>query len=196
MNNIVVYRLYQHFCKKGFNCLRINFRGVGRSEGAPSKGEGELSDATSALDWLHSHYPNATQCWVVGYSFGAWVGMQLLMRRPEVNCFVSVAPPVNTLDFGFLAPCPNSGLIVHAERDTEVTSESVKMLVAKLRNQRRISIEYETIPEADHFFSKGLEELESVIDQYIDKRLSPKAHSGKRKKNLVRNAYGRSDRAV
>ena len=45
-----------------------------------------------------------------GYSFGAFVGMQLLMRRPEISGWVSVAPPANHYDFGFLAPCPCGGL--------------------------------------------------------------------------------------
>ena len=32
---------------------------------------GELSDATVALDWLQSVNPEARQCWIAGYSFGA-----------------------------------------------------------------------------------------------------------------------------
>ena len=50
---------------------------------------------------------------MAGYSFGAWIGMQLLMRRPEINRFISIAPPANLYDFSFLAPCPASGLLVH-----------------------------------------------------------------------------------
>ena len=61
--------------------------------------------------------PNLRACWVAGFSFGAWIGMQLLMRRPEVEGFISIAPPANLYDFSFLAPCPSSGLIVHGEKD-------------------------------------------------------------------------------
>jgi alpha/beta superfamily hydrolase len=39
--------------------------------------------------------------------------MQLLMRRPEIEGFISIAPMANRYDFSFLAPCPSSGLIVH-----------------------------------------------------------------------------------
>ncbi|MGH8429396.1 MAG: alpha/beta hydrolase, partial [Solimonas sp.] len=106
MNNKVVYTLYHTFAQRGFSVLRFNFRGVGRSQGAFDRGEGELSDAASSLDWLQATNPNAKACWIAGYSFGAWIGMQLLMRRPEISGFISVAPPANIYDFGFLAPCP------------------------------------------------------------------------------------------
>ena len=85
MNNKVVYQLYQTFVNKGFATLRFNFRGVGRSEGSYDRGEGDLSDAASALDWLQTVHTDASQCWVAGFSFGAWIGMQLLMRRPEIS---------------------------------------------------------------------------------------------------------------
>ena len=104
MNNKVVYQLYQTFVNRGFATLRFNFRGVGRSQGTYDRGEGELSDAASALDWLQSVHTDAPQCWIAGFSFGAWIGMQLLMRRPEISGFISISPPANMYDFSFLAP--------------------------------------------------------------------------------------------
>ena len=80
MNNKVVYSLYQSFVKRGFSTLRFNFRGVGRSQGVFDSGQGELSDAASALDWMQTNNPNAQTCWIAGFSFGAWIGMQLMMR--------------------------------------------------------------------------------------------------------------------
>ncbi|HEY5598564.1 MAG TPA: anhydro-N-acetylmuramic acid kinase [Kiloniellales bacterium] len=117
MNNKVVYALYNGFARHGFSVLRFNFRGVGRSQGGYDRGEGELSDAASALDWLQSFNQSASACWIAGFSFGAWIGMQLLMRRPEVHGFLSIALPANMYDFSFLAPCPSSGLIVHGGND-------------------------------------------------------------------------------
>ena len=89
MNNRVVYNLHYCFYKMGFNVMRFNFRGVGRSQGEFDQGVGELSDAAAALDYLQMHNPNTKHCWVVGFSFGAWIGMQLLMRRPEISGSVS-----------------------------------------------------------------------------------------------------------
>ena len=111
MNNKVVYSLYHSFSRRGFSTLRFNFRGVGRSQGSFDSGLGELSDAAAALDWMQGHNPNATGCWIAGFSFGAWIAMQLMMRRPEINGFIAIAPPASIHDFSFLAPCPASGLM-------------------------------------------------------------------------------------
>src|SRR5271154_6103562 len=156
MNNKVVYNLYYVFVRKGFSVLRFNFRGVGRSQGDFDNGEGELSDAASALDWLQTVNPNARSVWVAGFSFGAWIGMQLLMRRPEIEAYISIAPPANMLDFNFLAPCPASGLIIHGEADEIVPEPFVAKLVAKLNNQRGVKIDYRIIPGATHFFANHL----------------------------------------
>ena len=168
MNNKVVYTLYHAFVQRGFSVLRFNFRGVGKSQGIFDRGEGELSDAAAALDWLQSYNANAEACWVAGFSFGAWIGMQLLMRRPEIDSFVAVAPPANTFDFGFLAPCPASGLIVQGDRDQLVAAEAVQRLATKLAHQRDIRVAHQVIPGADHFFHNHLDQLAAVVDRYLE----------------------------
>jgi alpha/beta superfamily hydrolase len=167
MNNKVVYHLYHAFVKQGFSVLRFNFRGVGRSQGSFDKGEGELADAASALDWLQGFNDNASHCWIAGFSFGAWIGMQLLMRRPEISGFISIAPPANSFDFSFLAPCPSSGMIVHGGRDEIVPEPSVAKLVDKLSSQRGIKIDYRLIDEANHFFTDHLDGLTAHVDDYL-----------------------------
>jgi hypothetical protein len=173
MNNKVVYTLYQNFVRRGFSCLRFNFRGVGRSQGTFARGEGELSDAATALDWMQAFNENASGCWIAGFSFGAWIAMQLLMRRPEIDGFISVAPPANMYDFTFLAPCPASGLMVTGSEDDIVPPESVTKLVDKLRQQRGIAIGHASIEGANHFFTNQLEELDNVVDLYLDDALNP-----------------------
>ncbi|WP_114393619.1 alpha/beta hydrolase [Oleisolibacter albus] len=171
MNNRVVYTLFHAFTKRGFSALRFNFRGVGRSQGSYDRGEGELSDAASALDWLQTYNPNASSCWIGGFSFGAWIGMQLLMRRPEIDGFLSIAPPANMFDFSFLAPCPASGLIVHGDRDEVVPEASVTRLVNKLSSQRDIRIEYRKVEGANHFFNEKSDDLGRIVDAYLDTAL-------------------------
>ena len=150
MNHQIVYQLYYAFVHRGFSVLRFNFRGVGRSQGSFDHGVGELSDAASALDWAQTINPEARSCWIAGFSFGAWIGMQLLMRRPEIEGFISVAPPANLYDFSFLAPCPSSGLIVHGDKDAVGAAEGRPRLVEKLKTQKGI-----------------------IIDQKVDRRREP-----------------------
>ena len=152
--------------------MRFNFRGVGRSQGEFDSGIGELADAATALDWLQSTNPAASQCWVAGFDFGAWVGMQLLMRRPETDGFISVSPPTNMYDFSFLAPCPASGLILHGSADTVVPNTEVEKVVAKLRTQKGIVIDYELVEGGGHFWTENLVEVEKRVGAYLDKRLA------------------------
>ena len=172
MNNRVVYTLYNAFADRGFSVLRFNFRGVGRSQGSYDSGAGELSDAAYAFDWLQQVNTTSNLCWIGGYSFGALIAMQLMMRRPEIEGFVSVAPPADSEDFSFLAPCPSSGIIIHGEDDTNVPVESVKKLASKLDGQKNISVRFQSIKGTDHFFKDKIEELSSAASTYIQGALT------------------------
>ena len=175
MNNQIIYQLYYMFAKRDFAVLRFNFRGVGRSQGAFDHGQGELSDAASALDWAQSIHPDARACWIAGFSFGAWIGMQLLMRRPEIEGFISIAPPANLHDFSFLAPCPSSGLIVHGDIDKVVPLKDVQNLVDKLKTQKGIVIEQRVLEGANHFFEDRVDPLLEICSDYLDRRLAATA---------------------
>ena len=172
MNNRVVYTLYNAFADSGFSVLRFNFRGVGRSQGSYDSGAGELSDAAYAFDWLQQVNSTSNLCWIGGYSFGALIAMQLMMRRPDIEGFVSVAPPADSEDFSFLAPCPSSGTIIHGEDDTNVPLESVKKLASKLDGQKNISVLFQSIKGTDHFFKDKIEELSSAASTYIQGALT------------------------
>jgi hypothetical protein len=101
--------------------------------------------------------------------------MQLLMRRPEIDGFIAVAPPAGNLDFSFLAPCPASGLILHGERDDVVPPEAAEKLAKKLAQQKNVTVEYRGIPGADHFFADHMPPLAKAIDDYLDKALTTAA---------------------
>ena len=175
MNNKVTYALYQTFVARGFSVLRFNFRGVGRSQGEFDNGIGEMSDAAAALDWMQTHNPSAKTCWIGGFSFGAWISMQLMMRRPEISGFISIAPPADAHDFTFLAPCPASGLIVHGDKDEVVEKDAVDKLAAKLSSQKNIVIDYQVIPGANHFFAEKMDKMNAIVAKYLDDAFAEKA---------------------
>src|SRR6201747_2347086 len=172
MNHPIIYQLYYAFAHRNFAVLRFNFRGVGRSQGSFDHGQGELSDAASALDWAQSINPEARACWIAGVSFGSWIAMQLLMRRPEIEGFISIAPPANRFDFSFLAPCPSSGLFVHGDKDRVAPLKEVQALIEKLKTQKGILIEHAVIPNANHFFEDCVEVLVGEVGTYLDRRLN------------------------
>ena len=173
MNNRVVFIMFNNFVERGFSVLRFNFRGVGRSQGAFDNGVGELSDAAYAFDWMQQFNSNSPFCWIGGYSFGALISMQLMMRRPEIEGFVSISPPAGTEDFSFLAPCPSSGLIIHGDNDTHVPLDAVKKLAQKLDGQKNISVNLSIVKGADHFYKDNMDNLSKEVASYLDNSLPP-----------------------
>ena len=148
MNNRIVQLMYNTFLDNGFSVIKINFRGVfGKSDGVFDNGQGELSDAAAALDWIERENMDYSQCWVSGFSFGALICMQLIMRRPEVNNFVAISPQPNVYDFSFLAPCPTSGQVVYSDNDELVTKESIIELDNRIKSQKGVEVIFSKLKE-------------------------------------------------
>ena len=170
MNNKIVYETYKSLCRNGFSVIRINFRGVEKSEGIFDNGQGELSDAAAALDWIEKENPGFDQCWVTGFSFGALICMQLIMRRPEVNNFIALSPQPNVYDFSFLAPCPTSGQIIYSDKDELISQESIDELDRRIKSQKGIEVIFSKIKDANHFFKNKEDELTKEIEKYIKEK--------------------------
>ena len=172
MNNRIVYETYNCFYKNGFSVVRINFRGVEKSDGLFDNGQGELSDAAAALDWIEKENPGFSQCWVSGFSFGSLICMQLIMRRPEVNKFVAISPQPNVYDFTFLAPCPISGLIIYGKNDELVPEDDVLKLKKRLSLQKNIDVKFDCVQNANHFYKNKEKELFSSVGNYIKDKVT------------------------
>ena len=173
--------MFHAFVEQGFSVLRFNFRGVGRSQGVFDGGIGELSDAAYAFDWMQQFNKNSPYCWIGGYSFGALISMQLMMRRPEIIGFISISPPANTEDFSFLAPCPSSGLIVHGENDDLIPIETTSKLATKLNTQKNIEVEFSAVKGANHFYENKIDVLKKEVIKYLDTSLSKTSSQPKKK---------------
>ena len=173
MNNKVIYNCFKTISNLGFSVLRFNYRGVGNSEGKYSgdEGIGEMTDAACALDWLLFNNTSSTKVWVVGFSFGAFISLNLLMRRPEIQAFIALSPPADKYDFSFLAPCPVSGLIIQGDSDEIVNETDVALFANKLDSQRAISVKYKKIKNADHFFTDKLNLVSDEVKKYILKNI-------------------------
>ena len=168
MDNNIVSSLFESFSNNNFSTLKINFRGVQRSEGEPEEdGLGELSDAATALDWLQEQNEDISSCWIGGIDFGAWIGSQLLMRRPEIIGFINIATPIKEFDFSFLTPCPASGLIIHPSKQIDIEQKNIYLLVKRLASRKKIKIIYKKIDSDINFKNK-----ENKIKKYSEKFIS------------------------
>ena len=172
MNNRIIYETYNCFYKNRFSVIRINFRGVEKSDGIFDNGQGELSDAAAALDWIEKENPDYSQCWVSGFSFGSLICMQLIMRRPEVNRFIAISPQPNVYDFTFLAPCPISGLVIYGKNDELVPEDSILGLKKRLSIQKNIDVKFDLIQNANHFYKGKEKELTTLINRYLKSKMT------------------------
>ena len=170
IHNRIVQLMYNTFLKNGFSVITVNFRGVGKSDGVFDNGQGELSDAAAALDWIERQNLDYSQCWVSGFSFGSLICMQLIMRRPEVNNFIVVSPQPNVYDFSFLAPCPTSGHILFGENDELVSKESMDELYKRIKTQKGVEVNFTKIRNSNHFFKDKEIELTLELEKYLKEK--------------------------
>ena len=170
MNNKVVVETFHTFMDNDFSVCRVNFRGVGKSDGEFDNGQGELADAAAALDWIERQNLDYSQCWVSGFSFGSLIYMQLIMRRPEVNNFIAVSPQPNVYDFSFLAPCPTSGQVIYSDNDELVTKESINELDNRIKSQKGVEVIFSKIKNSNHFFKDKEKDLTFEIEKYLKEK--------------------------
>ncbi len=169
MNNKVTYTIYKAYKDCGFNVLRINFRGVGASQGnlsdfdQPHPERPGVADVSAAMNWLHKEFPSSIHYCIGGFSFGSWIAMHTVMRRPEIEFFIAVAPPAKDRSFAFLDPCPISGFFIQPEKDTIAILEDVKKMVSSL-DYGTAEIDFEVIPSATHLF----EDYQDLSKDYLD----------------------------
>lgn len=167
MDNPVVKLMAEQFIEQNFTVIRMNYKGIGKSNGRFEGGEKELVNATLLIDWILNTLPGR-ELWACGFSYGAWVAMQIMMRRPEISKFLVVTPPCNKYDFSFLSPCPVSGLILHGTADSITPVSALKELTGKSSTKhKRHNIKVKYIEQADHFFRNKENELKQVIAEYI-----------------------------
>jgi alpha/beta superfamily hydrolase len=98
MNDTVLDTVAGALLERGISCLRFNFRGAGASAGTFDGGDGERDDLAAALRWLAEE--TSAPVWLVGYSFGSWVGWRVAAEAPATfERIIMIAPPIGRLDY-------------------------------------------------------------------------------------------------
>jgi alpha/beta superfamily hydrolase len=162
MDNRVVYRAAKAAAKAGFAALRFNFRGVGKSTGRYDHGLGEMEDVAAAIDWMEKQYPDKPLA-VLGYSFGAWVGLKVGCSDPRIRAIVGIGLPLDLYDFEYLVYYSNPSLYIVGAQDEFCSPVNLQNMIRRLPPASRIH----RLPDADHFFSGQVEEVEVLIEQFL-----------------------------
>lgn len=158
MHNKVVHRAAQALRETGFVTLRFNFRGVGRSTGTYDFGIGEQDDVRAAIDFMARRYERA-RLWLVGYSFGAWVGFNVACGDERIVAMIGIGLPVDANDFQFLTRCHKPKFFIQGTNDEFGSVEHLNALLLALPEPKEIIY----IEGADHFFTGKLAELKTAV---------------------------------
>jgi len=162
MNNRVIYRAAKGAIAAGLAALRFNFRGVGRSTGSYARGLGELKDVAALLDWLEARYP-ALPLALVGYSFGAWVGLQAGCHDPRMRALVGIGVPLNAYDFDFLIDNEKPSRYIIGSEDEYCPRDKMEMLARRLPPASEVI----RVEGTDHFFTRRIDEIQRLVAEFL-----------------------------
>lgn len=155
LDNKVTQTLAKTFSALGYLSVRLNFRGVGKSEGVFDEGSGETDDALAALAFARMQFPGlaVTPPVLAGFSFGSYVQTRVAARvAPERMVFVG---PAVTRFAGSTVPADT--IVIHGEQDDVVALSDV---LAWARPQQLPIVVF---PGCGHFFHGRLVQLQRVI---------------------------------
>lgn len=167
MGNSVVVAIVQALVERGVAALRFNFRGVGRSQGRYDGGAGETDDARGALAFLRAQGGvDPRRLYVVGYSFGAWVGLRCADEAPLAGV-VAVAPPLLALPHeGLLRDFSAPVCFILADDDQFCSPEKLQAFVATLS----APVQMHVIRDADHFLWGHEQEVGELVARFISEQ--------------------------
>ncbi|GIZ50739.1 hypothetical protein NCCP691_07530 [Noviherbaspirillum aridicola] len=157
MDNKVAQTLARAFVALGYAAARINFRGVGKSEGKYDEGRGETDDMAALLAYMREQYPGVPVA-LSGFSFGTVVQSRLQQRLTEAGTPAERLVLVGTAAGKWeVPPVPANTLLVHGEYDETIPLSDV------LDWARPQELPVLVIPGADHFFHRKLQHIKNFV---------------------------------
>lgn len=157
MENKVAQTLARTFVGLDYAAVRMNFRGVGRSQGVHDDGRGETDDMALLLASLKKQYPGLPVA-LAGFSFGTYVQAQLAQRLiaqgepAERLALVSVTAGRWAVD-----RVPENTVLIHGELDDVVPLKDV------FDWARPQDLPVVVITGGNHLFDRKLHHVRDVI---------------------------------
>jgi len=164
MHTKAVYQGTKGLVRAGCAVLRFNFRGVGKSEGSFTGGEGERGDFEAALDYMTRRYP-ALNLWAAGFSFGAWIALEIGAVDDRVSVLIGIAPPVTRegYDFSNTRRSTKPKFFVQGEADDICPIQDMWKFYGALPEPKELVV----IDGADHLFDGHTTEVGEALEDLL-----------------------------
>lgn len=157
MDNKVVHTLARAFVALGYAAVRMNFRGVGTSEGVYDEGVGETDDMAQLLTHMREQYPDVPFA-LAGFSFGTFVQTQLQKRLEEQGTPAERLVLVGSAPGKWPLPdVPADTILIHGEFDETIPLTNV------FEWARPQDLPVIVVPGADHFFGRKLHHIKNHV---------------------------------
>lgn len=157
MDNKVAQTLARTFTALGYVAVRMNFRGVGQSEGKHDAGIGETDDMATLLTHMRQRFPSLPLA-LAGFSFGTFVQSRLQQRLAAEGTPADRLVLVGAAAGKWAMPdIPANTILIHGEQDDTIPLSAV---LDWLRPQ---DIPVTVIPGADHFFHRRLHHIKQLV---------------------------------
>jgi len=157
MDNKVAQTLARAFVALGYAAARMNFRGVGKSDGTHDAGHGETDDMATLLAHMQQQYPGLPVA-LSGFSFGTFVQAQLQQRLLKQGRAAERLVLVGTAAGKWAIPqVPSNTILIHGEQDDTIPLADV------LDWARPQDLPLIVIPGADHFFHRKLQHIKNFV---------------------------------
>lgn len=165
MRNKVVTIMERSMRELGLRTVRLNFRGVGASEGEFDDGYGETDDLFAVTEWVRRTRPDDA-LWLGGFSFGAYVTVRAALNL-SLGQLISIAPPVDRYDFASLARPECPWLVVQGDEDDVVSIDAVQEWAQSLEPPPDLVVMH----QAGHFFHRRLMDLRGLLKNGVRDQL-------------------------
>jgi alpha/beta superfamily hydrolase len=157
MDNKVAQTLARAFVAIGYATARMNFRGVGKSEGEHDAGRGETDDMALLLEHMQRELPGLPVA-LAGFSFGTFVQSQLQQRLIAQGTPAERLVLVGSAAGKWAMPeVPANTILIHGELDDTIPLKDV------LEWARPQDLPVLVIPGADHFFHRKLQHIKNFV---------------------------------
>lgn len=164
MHTKAIYQGTKGLVRAGCAVLRFNFRGVGKSAGSFTGGEGERGDFTAALDYMAARYPKLN-LWAAGFSFGAWIALETGAADDRVTLLIGIAPPVTRegYDFSNTRRSTKPKFFVQGEADDICPVQDMWKFYGSLLEPKELVV----IDGADHLFDGHTTEVGETLEDLL-----------------------------
>ena len=166
----IIVATARELARRGMVALRFDFRGVGGSEGSFGDGVAEVADVAGAAEYLLSREDvDDERLYLMGYSFGASVGLRHVEQDPHISAIAALSLPLGemkivSLDKRFWREYERPKLLLAGDSDHICPLPELRELVDRLPEPKQLTV----LDGSDHFLWGREQEVAEVVAGFFE----------------------------